>query len=105
GRAASGHVAGGRRPVTPLTLEDVWRREATHVLGALVRKYGDFDGCEDACQEAIATAAEEWAAYGTSRQSARMGDPGRVASTRRCPAQRSVAGAAGATGCGPRPGG
>lgn len=46
--------------MTPLTLEDVWRREATHVLGALVRKYGDFDGCEDACQEAIATAAEEW---------------------------------------------
>lgn len=52
--------------MTPLTLEDVWRREATHVLGALVRKYGDFDGCEDACQEAVATAAEEWPRTGRS---------------------------------------
>lgn len=41
-------------------LEDVWRREAPHVLGALVRRYGHFDDCEDAAQEALAAAARRW---------------------------------------------
>ncbi|MDN5854997.1 MAG: RNA polymerase sigma factor, partial [Actinomycetia bacterium] len=49
------------------TLEDVWRREAPQVLGALVRKYGDFDGCEDACQEALAAAVQEWPLTGQPR--------------------------------------
>ncbi|WP_206050772.1 RNA polymerase sigma factor [Nocardioides speluncae] len=40
--------------------EDVWRREVPHVLAALTRRYGDFDGAEDAVQEALATAAREW---------------------------------------------
>ncbi|SDE21203.1 RNA polymerase sigma factor [Glycomyces harbinensis] len=41
-------------------LEGVWRREAAHVLGALVRRYGDFDACEDAAQEAVTAAAVHW---------------------------------------------
>ena len=41
-------------------LEDVWRQEAPHVLGALVRRYGDFDGCEDAAQEAMLAAIRQW---------------------------------------------
>ena len=49
------------------TLEDVWRHEAPHVLGALLRKFGDFDGCEDACQEAVAVAAKEWPLDGQPR--------------------------------------
>jgi RNA polymerase sigma factor (sigma-70 family) len=40
--------------------EEVWRRESPHVLGALVRRYGDFDGCEDAVQEAMLAAATRW---------------------------------------------
>ncbi|MDN3238130.1 RNA polymerase sigma factor [Glycomyces tritici] len=41
-------------------LEDVWRRESPHVLGALVRRYGRFDACEDAVQEALLSAAVHW---------------------------------------------
>ncbi len=50
--------------MTPDDLEDVWRREAPHVLGALVRRYGDFDGCEDAVQEALQAAATQWPVEG-----------------------------------------
>ncbi|MCD0445719.1 RNA polymerase sigma factor [Glycomyces sp. A-F 0318] len=41
-------------------LDEVWRRESAHVLGALVRRYGDFDACEDAAQEAVLAAAVHW---------------------------------------------
>ena len=41
-------------------LEDVWRESAPHVLAALVRRYGDFDTCEDAVQEALLAAARQW---------------------------------------------
>lgn len=44
--------------------QDVWRLEAPHVLGALVRKYGDFAACEDAVQEALFAAAQQWPADG-----------------------------------------
>ncbi len=50
--------------MTPADLEDVWRREVPHVLGALVRRYGDFDGCEDAVQESLQAAATQWPADG-----------------------------------------
>jgi RNA polymerase sigma factor (sigma-70 family) len=46
----------------PLT--DVWRREAPHVLAALLRRYGDLGDCEDAAQEAAAAAAVQWPAAG-----------------------------------------
>ncbi|MCD4523839.1 RNA polymerase sigma factor [Nocardioides sp. cx-173] len=41
-------------------IEDVWRAELPHVLGALVRRYGDFDACEDAVQEAFVDATAQW---------------------------------------------
>ncbi|MEV4057056.1 DUF6596 domain-containing protein [Amycolatopsis sp. NPDC049688] len=36
------------------------RRLAPEVLGALVRRYGRFDACEDAVQEALLAAAAQW---------------------------------------------
>ena len=44
--------------MTPL--EDVWRREWPHVLGALLRRDGDLGRCEDAAQEAFEAAARQW---------------------------------------------
>ncbi|MFJ4365425.1 RNA polymerase sigma factor [Streptomyces chartreusis] len=44
---------------TPET-EDLLRRHAPQVLGALVRRYGHFDFAEDAVQEALLAAAEQW---------------------------------------------
>lgn len=41
-------------------LADVWRREAPHVLGALLRRYGDLGDCEDAAQEAAEAATSQW---------------------------------------------
>jgi RNA polymerase sigma factor (sigma-70 family) len=40
--------------------EDVLRDLAPQVLGALVRRYGRFDACEDAVQEALLAAAVQW---------------------------------------------
>nr|WP_240943119.1 DUF6596 domain-containing protein [Planosporangium thailandense] len=37
---------------------------APQVLGALVRRYGQFDACEDAVQEALLSAATQWPADG-----------------------------------------
>lgn len=39
---------------------DVWRREAPHVLAALVRRYQDVDRCEDAAQDALEAALSQW---------------------------------------------
>lgn len=46
--------------MTDDSLEDVWRRESPHVLGALIRRFGGFDDCEDAVQEALIAAASAW---------------------------------------------
>lgn len=40
--------------------EDVWRREAPHVLGALARRHDNFADCEDAVQLALVAASEQW---------------------------------------------
>jgi len=40
--------------------EDLLRRLAPQVLGALVRRYGHFDACEDAVQEALLAASVQW---------------------------------------------
>ena len=40
------------------------RRLAPEVLGALVRRYGHFDECEDAVQEALVAAAGQWPVAG-----------------------------------------
>ncbi|MEW2354203.1 sigma-70 family RNA polymerase sigma factor [Spirillospora sp. NPDC029432] len=41
-------------------LEDLLRRLAPQVLGAVVRRYGHFDAAEDAVQEALLAAALKW---------------------------------------------
>ncbi|MFI7239578.1 RNA polymerase sigma factor [Streptomyces cyaneofuscatus] len=41
-------------------IEDLLRRHAPQVLGALVRRYGHFDPAEDAVQEALIAAAAQW---------------------------------------------
>ncbi|MBF6519859.1 RNA polymerase sigma factor [Nocardia farcinica] len=46
--------------MTGATVAEVWRREAPHVLLALLRRHGDLGDCEDAVQEAAAAAAEQW---------------------------------------------
>jgi RNA polymerase sigma factor (sigma-70 family) len=48
----------------PAELEDLLRELAPQVLGALVRRYGDFDTCEDAVQEALLAAARQWPGQG-----------------------------------------
>ena len=48
----------------PSSIEDLLRDLAPRVLGALVRRYGHFDACEDAVQEALLSAATRWPAEG-----------------------------------------
>jgi RNA polymerase sigma factor (sigma-70 family) len=45
-------------------VEDLLRRHAPQVLGALVRRYGHFDAAEDAVQEALLAAAGQWPSAG-----------------------------------------
>jgi RNA polymerase sigma factor (sigma-70 family) len=45
-------------------VEDLLRELAPQVLGALVRRYGQFHLCEDASQEALLAAAMQWPADG-----------------------------------------
>jgi RNA polymerase sigma factor (sigma-70 family) len=49
---------------TGTRVEDLLREQAPQVLGALVRRYGHFDACEDAAQEALLAAAQQWPAEG-----------------------------------------
>ena len=44
--------------------QDLLRDLAPTVLGALLRRYRDFGGCEDAVQEALIAAAMQWPAQG-----------------------------------------
>ncbi len=48
----------------PIRVEDLLRPLAPQVLGALVRRYGHFDRCEDAVQEALLAAAVQWPEQG-----------------------------------------
>jgi RNA polymerase sigma factor (sigma-70 family) len=50
--------------LTERDVEDLLRRLAPQVLGALVRRYGRFDACEDAVQEAFLAAALQWPEQG-----------------------------------------
>jgi RNA polymerase sigma factor (sigma-70 family) len=45
-------------------IEALLRQLAPQVLGAMVRRYGHFDACEDAVQEALLAAAIQWPAQG-----------------------------------------
>jgi RNA polymerase sigma factor (sigma-70 family) len=44
--------------------EDLLRELAPQVLGTLMRRYGQFDACEDAIQEALLAASLQWAKKG-----------------------------------------
>jgi len=44
--------------------EDLLRELAPQVLGSLVRRYGQFDACEDAVQEALLAGAQRWPVEG-----------------------------------------
>jgi RNA polymerase sigma factor (sigma-70 family) len=59
--SAGGGSPPGRAPTVP---EGLLRQLAPQVLSALVRRYGDFDSCEDAVQEALLAAAVQWPAEG-----------------------------------------
>jgi len=50
--------------VTTPAIEDLLRELAPQVLGALVRRHGQFEGCEDAVQEAVLAASVQWQADG-----------------------------------------
>ncbi len=43
-----------------LSIEELLRELAPQILGPLVRRYGGFDTCEDAVQEALLAAAVQW---------------------------------------------
>ena len=49
-------------------LEDLLRECAPQVLGAVVRRYGDFATSEDAVQEALLAAAQQWPVDGVPAQ-------------------------------------
>lgn len=49
---------------TEAVAEDLVRELAPQVLGALVRRYGHFDACEDAVQEALIAATTQWPEQG-----------------------------------------
>ncbi|MFE6051388.1 RNA polymerase sigma factor [Kitasatospora sp. NPDC056446] len=59
--AAPAVPAGG--PPAP-RIEDLLRALTPQVLGTLVRRYGRFEGCEDAVQEAALAAAVQWPSEG-----------------------------------------
>ena len=46
-------------------IEDLLRTLAPQVLGALTRRYGNFDLAEDAVQEALIAASQQWPEQGT----------------------------------------
>jgi RNA polymerase sigma factor (sigma-70 family) len=50
--------------MTAPSVEDLLRALTPQVLGALVRRHGQFEGCEDAVQEAVLAAAVQWPAEG-----------------------------------------
>jgi RNA polymerase sigma factor (sigma-70 family) len=53
--------AGRRGPLNvPPDVEDLLRELAPQVLGALMRRSGDFDAAEDAVQEALLAATDHW---------------------------------------------
>jgi RNA polymerase sigma factor (sigma-70 family) len=49
---------------TATEVEDLLRELAPQVLGVLVRRFGGFDTCEDAVQEALLAAAVQWPSQG-----------------------------------------
>jgi RNA polymerase sigma factor (sigma-70 family) len=54
-------------PETP-GIEDLLRQLGPQVLGALARRHGQFEACEDATQEALLAAARQWPERGIPEQ-------------------------------------
>ena len=52
--AQRGAVTGQHR------IEDLLREFAPYVLATLTRRYGQFDACEDAVQDALLAATRQW---------------------------------------------
>ncbi|MFF0789095.1 RNA polymerase sigma factor [Streptomyces spiralis] len=50
--------------MTAPAIEDLLRELTPQVLGTLVRRHGQFEGCEDAVQEAVLAATVQWPADG-----------------------------------------
>jgi RNA polymerase sigma factor (sigma-70 family) len=50
--------------MTAPAIEDLLRELTPRVLGTLVRRHGQFEGCEDAVQEAVLAASVQWPAGG-----------------------------------------
>ncbi|MFI1293960.1 RNA polymerase sigma factor [Streptomyces sp. NPDC020792] len=50
--------------MTAPDIEDLLRELTPQVLGALVRRHGQFEGCEDAVQEAVLAATVQWPVEG-----------------------------------------
>jgi predicted RNA polymerase sigma factor len=76
------------------------RRVVREVLGALVRRYGHLDACEDAAQEALLAATTQWRCRMAGEPPRVAGDGG-VASHRRPAAQRHRPPPAGGGRCPP----
>jgi RNA polymerase sigma factor (sigma-70 family) len=49
----------------PPSIDELLRQGAPLALGALMRRFGDLAGCEDAVQEALIAAGAQWPARGT----------------------------------------
>ncbi|MCA1648028.1 MAG: sigma-70 family RNA polymerase sigma factor, partial [Chloroflexi bacterium] len=49
---------------TDAPIEDLLRELAPGVLGTLAQRHGQFDACEDAVQEALLNAAQQWPEHG-----------------------------------------
>jgi RNA polymerase sigma factor (sigma-70 family) len=62
--SAPGHAYIAGVLITQNQIEGLLRELAPQVLSVLVRRYGQFDACEDAVQEALLAAAQQWAEKG-----------------------------------------
>jgi RNA polymerase sigma factor (sigma-70 family) len=87
-------------PVEAPRVEDLLRELAPQVLGTLVRRYGQFDACEDAVQEALLAASQQWGEDGVPESprswlvtvaSRRLVDEWRSESARRRREERTTA--------------
>ena len=85
-----------------IDLEDLLRQLAPQVLGALLRRYGNWEMCEDALQEALLEVSDEWERNGVPAHprgflvtvaNRRMIDQIRTESARRDREERTLVGA------------
>ena len=81
------------RPATPMP-SSCCATLAPQVLGAVIRRFGDFASAEDAVQEALLAAAMQWPEQGVPEHPRGVADPGRVAADDRPRPPRDRAAAA-----------